>query len=122
MPRQPSAVNAPLPPPVSGDGTRRAPIRRYHYIAVTVDADPEALADECNRRVGEGYTLVASIPVQRLGRTEIVLTFARRLRRRRGHPVAAATIVTAGGAPAMEGEPAPGETTDDDTDSEGSES
>lgn len=92
--RAPAAVNSPLPPPLAGDGTRLPAVRRYHYLTVAVPADPEAVADECNRLAGQGYTLVAQVP-GRETRQEVLLTFARRLRRRRGHPVAAVEVTPA---------------------------
>lgn len=86
--RAPAAVNAPLPAPITGDGTPQPHVRRYHYLTVAVPTDPEAVADECNRMAGQGYALVAQTP-GREARHEVLLSFARRLRRRRGHPVAA---------------------------------
>lgn len=85
MGRHATLINDPLPPP---NGGHRA--RRYHYVAVTVESDPEVVAEQCNRKAGEGYMLVAQIPVPRTGRTEVLLTFCRRLRRSRVRPVAPA--------------------------------
>lgn len=90
MGKHAALTNNPMPQPLAADGTRRAPHRRYHYVVVSVEADPEVVAEQCNRKAGEGYTLVGQVAVPRTGRTEVVLTFARRLRRaqRRAEPVA----------------------------------
>lgn len=81
MGKHAALTNNPMPQPLAADGTRRAPHRRYHYVVVSVEADPEVVAEQCNRKAGEGYTLVGQVAVPRTGRTEVVLTFARRLRK-----------------------------------------
>lgn len=77
MGKHAALTNNPLP----ADGTRSASRRRYHYVVVAVEADVEALAEECNRKAGDGYTLVGQMQVPRTGRVEVLLTFARRLRK-----------------------------------------
>ncbi len=73
----PGATSLNHPLPVRGMHRRR----RYHYLSFRVEgADPEAIAEEANRRAGQGYALFSTVPVVRTDRTDVVLIFARRLR------------------------------------------
>lgn len=103
MGRHAALVNDPMKPPAGPDGTRPTPRRRYHYITVSVEADPEVVAEQCNRKAGEGYTLAGTVAVPRTGRTEVMLTFYKRLRRRSERPVAA--VPSAPPAQAVEAPP-----------------
>lgn len=76
-------VNAPLP-----EGAERRPLRRYHYVSLTVEADADVVAEAANRKARQGYYLVTATPVPRRdGRADVLLTFARRLRRVRERAV-----------------------------------
>lgn len=57
--------------------------RRYHYLSFRIEgADPEAIAEEANRRAGQGYALFSTIAIPRpsSGTVDVILVFARRLR------------------------------------------
>lgn len=69
----------------------RKPKRRYHYISFTMDADPEALAEECNLRAGRGYRLHTA-HFFGTANPQATLIFERRLRPNRPKKTAAAAV------------------------------
>ena len=68
---------------VPHDPARRK--RLYHYVSYTVDADPETLAEEANKRAAMGYRL-AWAHFFGTANPQCTMVFERRLRRHKKAP------------------------------------
>ena len=72
----PTVTNTDVP----HDPARRK--RRFHYVSYTVDADPETLAEEANKRASTGYRL-AWMHFFGTANPQCTMVFERRLRAHR---------------------------------------